>query len=455
MYLSFADQRARRLSRAAAPGVPFRLSPVIIWLGIVSLLTDISSEAVAAVLPVYLTGALGLSILAYGFLDGLQQGISAVVRIGAGWTSDAVDRPKWVAAAGYGLSMAARAGLLVSASVGAVASVIALDRIGKGIRTAPRDALITTAAQPEHLARSFGVHRMLDTVGATAGPLLAFAVLLAIPQGYSTVFVFSLGAAVLGVAVLVLLVPNLRPQRSREFQSGSLNQAAQLPGAGSANQAGTASRAGGGQPVRERMGGRRALRTLNTPLLRRLLFAAGLLSLLSVGDGFLYLLLLTSGGFSPVWFPLLFVGTNAAYLLLAIPLGRAADRWGRHRVFLLGHAGLLAAYICAGFGGPAATLLCLLALGAFYAATDGVLAALAGGLVPERVRATGIAAAQTVVALGRLVASSLFGVLWYTLGPQTALWLTAAALALALPAAAWLIRPVARPPVPAAAADTP
>ncbi|MFZ3415715.1 MFS transporter [Arthrobacter sp. 3Tela_A] len=448
MYLSLADQRAHRISRAAASGVPFRLSPVIVWLGIVSLLTDVSSEAVAAVLPVYLTGALGLSILAYGFLDGLQQGISAVVRIGAGWTSDAVDRPKWVAAAGYGLSMAARAGLLVSASVGAVAAVISLDRIGKGIRTAPRDALITTAAQPEHLARSFGVHRMLDTVGATAGPLLAFGVLLVIPQGYSTVFVFSLGAAVLGVAVLVLLVPNLRPQ------SGSRNRAAS-PAPACAGNPGAAAPPAGELPARERRGGRRALRTLNTPPVRRLLVAAGLLSLLSVGDGFLYLLLLTSGGFSPVWFPLLFVGTNAAYLLLAIPLGRAADRWGRHRVFLLGHAGLLAAYVCAGFGGPAATMLCLLALGAFYAATDGVLAALMGGLVPERVRATGIAAAQTVVALGRLVASSLFGVLWYALGAQTALWLAAGALALALPAAAWLIRFVARRPVPAAAADAP
>ncbi|MEB7505221.1 MFS transporter [Arthrobacter koreensis] len=435
MYLSLADQRARRLNRAATSGVPFRLSPVIIWLGIVSLLTDVSSEAVAAVLPVYLTGALGLSILAYGFLDGLQQGISAVVRIGAGWTSDAVDRPKWVAAAGYGLSMAARAGLLLSASVGAVASVISLDRIGKGIRTAPRDALITAAAQPEHLARSFGVHRMLDTVGATAGPLLAFGVLLVIPQGYSTVFVLSLGAAVLGVAVLVLLVPNLRAQSRGDIAAGGKTSSVSGPLA------------------RERDGRRRALRSLNTPLVRRLLLAAGLLSVLSVGDGFLYLLLLASGGFSPVWFPLLFVGTNAAYLLLAIPLGRAADRWGRHRVFLLGHAGLLAAYVCAGFGGPAATSLCLLALGAFYSATDGVLAALMGGLVPERVRATGIAAAQTVVALGRLVASSLFGVLWYTLGPQPALWLAAGALALALPAAAWLIRSAARRPVPAA--DTP
>lgn len=437
MYLSLADQRARRLNRAATSGVPFRLSPVIIWLGIVSLLTDVSSEAVAAVLPVYLTGALGLSILAYGFLDGLQQGISAVVRIGAGWTSDAVDRPKWVAAAGYGLSMAARAGLLLSASVGAVASVISLDRIGKGIRTAPRDALITAAAQPEHLARSFGVHRMLDTVGATAGPLLAFGVLLVIPQGYSTVFVLSLGAAVLGVAVLVLLVPNLRAQSRGDIAAGEKTSAVS------------------GSLARERGGRRRALRSLNTPMVRRLLLAAGLLSVLSVGDGFLYLLLLASGGFNPVWFPLLFVGTNAAYLLLAIPLGRAADRWGRHRVFLLGHAGLLAAYVCAGFGGPAATSLCLLALGAFYAATDGVLAALMGGLVPERVRATGIAAAQTVVALGRLVASSLFGVLWYTLGPQPALWLAAGALALALPAAAWLIRSAARRPVPAAAADTP
>ncbi|MFZ3454198.1 MFS transporter [Arthrobacter sp. 7Tela_A1] len=435
MYLSLAGQRAPWRNRRAA-SVPFRLSPVIIWLGIVSLLTDVSSEAVAAVLPVYLTGALGLSILAYGFLDGLQQGISAVVRIAAGWTSDTLDRPKWVAAAGYGLSMAARAGLLFSASVGAVASVITMDRIGKGIRTAPRDALITTAAQPEHLARSFGVHRMLDTVGATAGPLLAFGILLVIPQGYSTVFVVSLGAAILGVAVMVLLVPNLRTRQA----------------AGRSEPAVTKSEPGGPAPARPTRS--QALRELNTPTVRRLLLAAGALSLLSVGDGFLYLLLLTSGGFNPVWFPLLFVGTNAAYLLMAIPLGRAADRWGRKKVFLLGHVGLLAAYACAGFGGLGATVMCLFALGAFYAATDGVLAALMGGIVPARVRATGIAAAQTVVAVGRMLASSLFGVLWYALGPETALWTAAAALAVVLPGAAWLIRSASvRKPVPAAAAE--
>ncbi|WP_312182152.1 MFS transporter [Arthrobacter sp.] len=415
MYLSLADQRARRRTRNSPAQVPFKLSPVIVLLGIVSLLTDVSSEAVAAVLPVYLTGALGLSILAYGFLDGLQQGISAVVRIAAGWTSDTVDRPKWVAAAGYGLSMAARAGLLISASVGAVASVIALDRIGKGIRTAPRDALITTAAQPEHLARSFGVHRMLDTVGATIGPLLAFGVLLVLPGGYSTIFVFSLGAAVVGFAVMVLLVPNLRAARKEP-----------APG-----------------PVpKPRRSARSALRELSPAPVRRLLLAAGLLALVSVGDGFLYLLLLSGGGFNPVWFPLLFVGTNAAYLALAIPLGRAADRWGRHKVFLLGHLALLAAYACAGLGGLGSTLACLLALGTFYAATDGVLSAMMGALVPARLRATGIAAAQSVVALGRLAASSAFGVLWYTLGPETALWTAAAALTVVLPAAAWLIRPM-------------
>ena len=174
--------------------------------------------------------------------------------------------------------------------------------------------------------------------------------------------------------------------------------------------------------------------------MRRLLLAAGLLALVSVGDGFLYLLLLNGGGFNPMWFPLLFVGTNAAYLVLAIPLGRAADRWGRHKVFLAGHLGLLAAYACAGFGGLPATLVCLLTLGAFYAATDGVLAAMMGSLVPARIRATGIAAAQTAVAVGRLVASSAFGVLWYTLGPETALWTAAGALAVVLPIAVWLLR---------------
>ncbi|MGH3704553.1 MAG: MFS transporter, partial [Agromyces sp.] len=163
--------------------------------------TDISSEATAAILPLYITGVIGLSTVAYGFIDGLYQGVSAVVRIAAGYAADRGDQPKWVAMFGYGISAIARVGLLFATGFAALTAVVVVDRLGKGARTAPRDALITASSEPSNLGRSFGVHRMLDTVGAAVGPLLAFVILLFIPDGYTTVFVVSLAFAVLGVII--------------------------------------------------------------------------------------------------------------------------------------------------------------------------------------------------------------------------------------------------------------
>ena len=227
MYLSLRDRPAgssasRRASSgdaagARTPGIrrpAARVSSVVVSLGVVSLLTDISSESVAAILPLYVTAALGLSTIAYGFIDGLMQGATALVRIAGGWAADRGDHPKWVAFAGYGLSAVTRAGLLVAGGFAAVTALVAVDRVGKGIRTAPRDAMIAASSDPRSLGRSFGVHRMLDTVGAATGPLLAFAVLWVIPGGYRTVFVMSFGCAVIGLAVLGLLVPDLRPRRA-------------------------------------------------------------------------------------------------------------------------------------------------------------------------------------------------------------------------------------------------
>ena len=164
-------------------------------------------------------------------------------------------------------------------------------------------------------------------------------------------------------------------------------------------------------------------RLLREPGLGRLLVAAGILGLLTVGDGFIYLVLQDRDSFAVQWFPLLYVGTNVVFLILAIPLGRLADRWGKARVFIAGHVALLACYLLAAapVGGLGPTLACLVLLGAFYAATDGVLAALASQLTPPDKLATGLGAAQTVVALSRMTASVGFGVLWFALGPAVAM----------------------------------
>jgi MFS family permease len=401
MYLSLSDRPATRRSGRAASRP--RVARLVVTLGLVSLLTDISSESVSAILPLYLTSVIGLGTVAYGFVDGLYQGVSALVRIAGGWVADRTGRPQRVALAGYGLSMVARVLLLFAGGVTTISATISADRVGKGLRTAPRDAMITAASDPDHLGRSFGVHRALDTVGAAIGPLLAFAILWAIPDGYRTVLVVSLGFSVLGVVVLGLFVP----------------------------------RDAGGVERHEPIHWRQAL----TPPMLRLLLVAGMLALLTVGDGFVYLAILHSTDAAAQWFPVLYVGTNVAYLCLAVPLGRLADRVGRVRVLVLGHLPLAGAYLaaCQATGLPG-TLAALGLLGTFYACTDGVLAAVAARTVPDELRTSGIACAQTVVALARMGASIGFGALWFAVGPQTALVLVAAALVAGVGAGSVLLR---------------
>ncbi|MFT3877014.1 MAG: MFS transporter [Propioniciclava sp.] len=424
-----APATARR-SSASTKG---RVSSTVVSLGVVSLMTDISSEAVAAILPLYMTAALGLSTVAYGFVDGILQGASSLVRIAAGWAADKGGRPKWVAFAGYFLSMLTRVGLLLFTSAGAMVALITADRIGKGIRTSPRDALIAASSTPRTIGRSFGVHRALDTAGAALGPLLAFVILWLIPDGYGTVFVVSLGAAVIGVAVLLLMVPDLQPRRASWLAKHRDRQERKLPKC-----KGCSCDAPGLELV---SGPRFSWSFLRDPAMRRTIVVAGVLALLTVGDGFIYLSLLERDGFAAQWFPLLYVGTNAFYMALAVPFGQLADRFGRTRVFVAGHLALLLAYLGAAVPGSWLLSLGVLALlGAFYAATDGVLAALAGAMVAPQVRASAIGTVQTAVAVGRLLSSVAFGLLWYTLGRGEALMTVAVLLALAVPVGYLLLR---------------
>jgi len=386
-----------------------RVSSTVLLLGTVSLLTDVSSEMVASVLPLYLTAVVGLSPVAYGFVDGIYQGVSALVRIAGGYAGDRGGRPKRVAVLGYAASAVSRIAMLPAQGFTAITAVITADRLGKGLRTAPRDALIAASSDPRRLGRAFGAHRALDTVGAALGPLVAFALLAAVPGSYDSIFLVSFAFAGVGLAVLVLFVPDLPTV------------------AGAA-----------------RVGVRRMVTEIAGTPLRRPLLAAGLLGLFTVGDGFLYLTLQDRDDFAARYFPLLFVGTNVAYLLLAVPMGRLADRLGRARVMVGGHLALLACYLLAALpsGGLGLTLTVLVGLGVFYAATDGVLPALVSRLVSTSVRGSGIAAVQTMVVLTRFASALAFGLLWSLIGPGPAVLAFAVGLAVAVPAAAALLRGV-------------
>ncbi|MGH3736236.1 MAG: MFS transporter [Micromonosporaceae bacterium] len=386
--------------RSARP----RVAGTVIALGAVSLLTDVSAEMVTAVLPLYLVVGLGLSPLQFGFLDGLYTGATALARLLGGHAADRWQRRKLVAGIGYGISAVAKLGLLAAgASATAIGTVLTADRAGKGIRTAPRDALISLSSHPADLGRAFGVHRAMDTAGALAGPLVAVGLLWLTFGAYDAVFVTSFCFAALGVVVLLLFV---REPRVRERQVA--------PG-----------RARAAVSVRAAFG------LLAEARFRRVCVTASLLGLVTISDAFLYLLLQQRLDLAVAYFPLLPLGTAATYLLLAVPLGRLADRIGRRRVFLGGQVALLAAclLLLGPLGGAGLAVACLALHGAYYAATDGVLMALSAATLPERLRSSGLALLGTGQALGRLVASVLFGAAWVAWGSGPAL--TAAAVALA------------------------
>ena len=392
-----AGHRALLRPRTAERRVP----RTVVLLGLTSLLTDISSEMVAAVLPLYLVYAAGLSPLALGVVDGLYRGAAAIAALASGFAADRRRRHKEVASLGYGLSAICKLGLVAAGgAVGAIGAIVMLDRVGKGIRTAPRDALISLSASPQTLGTAFGVHRAMDTTGAMLGPLVAFGILALAPLAFSSVFLVSFCVAVAGLAVIVLLVPR-HAARASTGPGPSLRVAAGL---------------------------------LVAPRFRALVVAASLLGIATISDAFLYLALQRHLALSPMTFPLLFVGSSLAYMLLAVPVGRLADRVGRGRVLLGGYALLLPVYasLLAPAAGLPALALGLALVGASYAATDGVLAALASSTLDEDVRGSGLAVLTTATNLARFLASVGFGALWTFAGLDAAVLTCGIALVAAI-----------------------
>ncbi|MFE4305733.1 MFS transporter [Streptomyces sp. NPDC056891] len=410
----------------APSGVRRRVPGTVLALGAVSLVTDISSEMVTAVLPLYLVLGLGLSPLQFGLLDGLSTGATAFVRLLGGATADRGGRHKQVGGLGYALSACSRLGLLLAGgATGWIATAIAADRLGKGVRTAPRDALITLHSPPEDLGRAFGTHRAMDTTGALLGPLAAFALLWATADAYDAVFAVSFSVGAFGVLLWVLLVPG----RTRGDEKAPVVPAEPRARGGFAEP-----RARGGF-----LGG--LLGGLRSPGYRRIVICAGILGAATIGDAFLYLLLQRRLAFDATWFPFLPLGAAAVYLLLAVPAGRLADRIGRRAPLLYGHGALLLAYglLLAPLPDPVVLLGVLLLLGVFYAATDGVLMALAGPFLTEGRQASGLAVVQTAQALARLGAAVAFGAVWTASGPEAALVAALLALTVALCCAARLL----------------
>nr|WHW29202.1 putative MFS transporter [uncultured bacterium] len=412
MYPALRDvadgpEGGRRFGRRSSRGVRTRVPLAVVLLGITSMLTDISSEMVTAVLPLYLTFELSFTAFQFGLYEGLSQGLQAVMRLVGGAAADRRSGHKGLALIGYGSSAITRLAILLTGGAWVpTTGVLLVDKMGKGVRTAPRDAMISLASEPESMGRSFGVHRSLDALGALIGPLLAFAILAMLPGSYDTVFIVSFSFAIVGVAVLGLFVER---QPRRAPHEGGFRRVVMR------------------QVVRNRS-------------LRRVAFGATLLGLLTVSDAFIFLGYRRVADVRLEFFPLLFTGTAVVFLVFAVPVGRLADRIGRRIVFMGGYAVLGLVYIALLRPPPGVfgLVVVLGGLGLFYAATDGVLMAAASEMLGVDTRATGLAVVATGIAAGRFVASIAFGGLWSLSGPGTAFAVFAAAIPVAL-VAAWFL----------------
>jgi len=370
------------------------VSPTVWKLGFTSLLTDISSEMTGSILPVYFVLHLHFSPQGFGFLDGISQGASvALLSLISGVLADRWRRQKEVATAGYALSALSRIALLAAGSVWTlVAATLALDRVGKGIRTAPRDAMISLSSPRHELATAFSVHRALDTCGAVLGPLTAFLLLRFLPEGFNVVLMASFCIGLVGLGVISLLVHQ---------------------------QAGPADLRHSAPSVRLSLG------LLTQQRFRALVIAAGALGIATVSDGFIYLLLQSNTHSSAASIPLYAFLTAIFYMLLSVPAGQLADRWGRGKIFLSGY-GLLAfiyTILLLPEMGSRMQFVVVALFGAYYAATDGVLAAMTSATLGAELRTSGLALLNTATSLSRLVSSILFGWLWTSGAMRTAVWM--------------------------------
>lgn len=393
------------MSNAPVPG---RIHPNVVALGATSLLTDVSSEMLTPVLPLFVTATLGASVTSLGVIEGVAECTASVLRLSSGWLSDRTGRRKPFAAFGYALSGAAKAAMALATSWGFVLGLRFTDRLGKALRTPPRDALLADSAAPADLGRAFGLHRAMDTFGAALGPLLGWWLLshwsALGAEGYRRVFLVSGIPALLSVLVLVLFVKAApsAPRVARTFaqQAGALG-----------------------------------------PAFRRFLVVDGAFQLGNSSMAFV-LLRTQAAGWSAGEVSLVYLGYNLAYALLALPFGRLSDRVGRRPLLWAAYAAYAAAYatlaLHATKAGVAAAFL-LLAL--HSALVEGQAKSLVADLVPRDLRATAYGVHATVAGLALLPASIVAGALWDRAGPAAAFLLGAAFAALAALLLAVLLPP--------------
>lgn len=361
--------------------------PAGVWvLGFVSLLMDVSSEMIHSLLPVYLVTAMGASMMTVGIIEGVAEAIAAIVKVFSGTLSDILGKRKWIAAFGYGLGALTKPFFALAGSVGVIAGARFVDRIGKGIRGAPRDAMVADLAPPEARGAAFGLRQSLDNIGAVAGPLLALVLMASSGNDFRLVFWLAFIPACLSVALIVFgvkesAVPPLPGEEKKirfDFQ-----EFRQLPGA-----------------------------------FWLVVVVGAVFTLARFSEAFL-ILKAQDAGFPIAAVPLILIIMNIAYSLSAYPAGVLSDRIGRHGILILGLLILISADLVLSTADTLPEITAGVFLwGLHMGLTQGIFAAMVADTTPTRRHGTAFGVFNMVAGVALLLASLTAGVLWDIFGAQ-------------------------------------
>ena len=361
------------------------LSPTVKALGAVSFCTDVSSEMVYPVTPILLTRILGAPAWVVGLTEGVAECAASLLKLYSGAVSDRTGRRKPLTLVGYSLAAVTKPALGLAGAWGHVLAARLLDRVGKGLRTAPRDALIAESVPPGQRGRAFGLHRAMDTAGAVLGPLIGYAYLSCHPLAIRELYFVALMPAVAGVLILWLFVreaaPNRLPDRPPPFSF------------------------------------RTSFRDLSAEY-RRYLFIVALFALGNSSDAFL-ILRAQGMGIGPEQVLLVYAAFNCVEALFSYKIGGLSDAVGRKPILAAGYAVFAAVYLgFAALNGPAAAWSLFILYGFYYALTQGVQRALAADFAHPQRRAAELGAFHMLVGLAALPASLLAGILYSSVGPS-------------------------------------
>jgi MFS family permease len=389
-----------------------------IWaLGLVSLCMDLSSELIHALLPLYLAVGLGASMVAIGIVEGVAEATALILKVFSGVLSDLSRRRKPLVVLGYGLAALTKFVFPLAPTLGWVVAARFADRVGKGIRGAPRDALIADIAPPELRGASFGLRQALDTVGGIGGPLLAIAALWIFAGDFQAAFWVAVVPAV--ASVLLLLLGVEEPARPGPVVTGA--------GGGVGVGVGGAGAGGAASPPRLRWADARRL----PPRLAIVVGIASVLTLARFSEAFL-VLRAQNVGLAVADAPWVMVIMSVVYAAVAYPAGAAADRGLGPRLLAAGLAALITADLVLANADNAVMVFAGAALwGAHMGLTQGLLSALVAGAAPADLRGTAFGVFNLACGGALLVASVLAGWLWQTFGPALTFYAGAAFATLA------------------------